>query len=626
MRSVAPPSNAVTSRPMAPRVLLVGEIGMRLEVEFIGAGLACTVAPTAAAGVGWMRQSPFPVVVVPATLPDMTGNAFARGLLQHFPDVIVLMYGGAIDDHLEPFVKDGRVVPVPEQTSISSVADYLRRRIASKAPAAIAAVEPPELEPIGPAPALSPKPGSVLPRAKTSAPVPVVMLQADDDADEQVKQATQQIVDLQARIGAAEWALGKEKQARADVDRALFDARDQLKRAQQTLQDTAQAGSAAQGAAAKAATDAIVRERDEAQAARDNAQRERDAIAAGRDAIANERDKFAAERDELRAQNDAKQNALDEVRASVLGLEAEREDLRRRVGAVSGQTSMLQAQLDDERIAHGQARGELDRLRADLVEIQKAASAAGDAKTRAAAETATARADLAEARAQTDALSVQLDAERRGRVADADTHKLALASLDVKVANHAEALRRVAVDLKAQMDETKSAKAETEAAKVRIKELEEGLASATASAQAAFEGNKLTDHDKRKLEARTTEMAREVEEAKRKAEEAREEMFQARQQRDDAELHNADLEIQIVDLKSALETTRTDLATAQTKITELATHVEELRTAGGRNNAELQAIESRLDAVTRDRDRALSALTDASRKLMELEDERQAAS
>ena len=107
---------------MAPRVLLVGEIGMRLEVDFIGAGLACTVAPTAAAGVGWMRQSPFPVVVVPPTLPDMQGNVFARGLLQHFPDVIVLMYGGAIDEHLEPFVKDGRVVPVPEQTSISSVA------------------------------------------------------------------------------------------------------------------------------------------------------------------------------------------------------------------------------------------------------------------------------------------------------------------------------------------------------------------------------------------------------------------------------------------------------------------------------------------------------------------------
>jgi chromosome segregation ATPase len=250
---------------------------------------------------------------------------------------------------------------------------------------------------------------------------------------------------------------------------------------------------------------------------------------------------------------------------------------------------------------------------------------------------ASAKADLAEARAQTDALSVQLDAERRGRVADADAHKAAIAALDVKVANHAEALRRVAVDLKTQMEETKAAKAETETAKARIKELEEALATAKASAQAAFEGNKLTDHDKRKLEARTTEMAREVEEAKRKAEEAREEMFQVRQLRDDAELHSADLEIQIVDLKSALDTTRADLtsaleaarkelATAHAKIAELAAQVEELRTSGGRNNAELQLLEGRLDAVTRERDRALSALTDASRKLMELEDERQQAS
>src|SRR5687767_5044574 len=137
---------------MAPRVLLVGEIGMRLEVDFIGAGLACTVAPTAAAGVGWMRQSPFPVVVVPPALPDMLGNVFARGLLQHFPDVIVLMFGGNIDEHLEAFVKDGRVVPVPEQTSISSVADYLKRRLASKSPLPSPS---PDAVPMGPAPVSS---------------------------------------------------------------------------------------------------------------------------------------------------------------------------------------------------------------------------------------------------------------------------------------------------------------------------------------------------------------------------------------------------------------------------------------------------------------------------------------
>lgn len=656
---------------MAPRVLLVGEIGTRLEVDFIGAGLACTVAPTAAAGVGWMRQSPFPVVVVPPTLPDMQGNVFARGLLQHFPDAIVLMYGGIIDEHLEPFVKDGRVVPVPEQTSISSVADYLRRRLASKSsspsmspsvspspspsPVAVDTGLPPGVTPLGPAPAsnvapsttLSPKPG--LPRAKTSAPVPVVMLQADDDAEEQAKQAAQQIVDLQARIGAAEWALGKEKQARADVDRALFETKEQLKAAQQALQEAAQQGSAqgaagAANAAAKAATEAIVRERDELQAARDNAQRERDAIAAGRDAIAQERDTFAAERDELKVQATSLQMALDDAREAARALEAERDDLGKRLGAVSGQVSMMQAQLDDERIAHGQARAELDKARADveklrqdLAEFHRETRNAIDAKTRAAAEAASARADLGDARAQMDALSAQLDGERRGRAADAEAHKAALAALDVKVANHAEALRRVAADLKTQMDESKVAKAESDAARTRIKELEEALAAAKASAQAALEGNKLTDHDKRKLEARTTEMAREVEEAKRKAEEAREEMFKARQLRDDAELHSADLEIQIVDLKEALEkqradltttleSTRAELAAAQQKISELSASVDELRTSGGRNNAELQLLEGRLDAVTRERDRALSALTDASRKLMELEDERQAAS
>ena len=39
-----------------------------------------------------------------------------------------------------------------------------------------------------------------------------------------------------------------------------------------------------------------------------------------------------------------------------------------------------------------------------------------------------------------------------------------------------------------------------------------------------------------------------------------------------------------------------------------------------REAADIQSLETRLDNVSRERDRAIAALTEASRKLMELED------
>src|SRR5688572_21608954 len=113
----------------APRVLLVGAVAARLEPELLAGGVSCIGASTAEAAVRRMRETKVDAVIVPEHLPDLAGNTFARGALQHFPDVFVVLMGGELDGKdLRAYAQVGRLLHLPPRTNGATLAAYLVRR------------------------------------------------------------------------------------------------------------------------------------------------------------------------------------------------------------------------------------------------------------------------------------------------------------------------------------------------------------------------------------------------------------------------------------------------------------------------------------------------------------------
>jgi hypothetical protein len=111
-----------------PTVLLVGDVGARMELDFVACGVTTSFAPTAAEAVTKMQVHAHPFVVVPARLPDMLGTDFARVLLLHFERTGVVLYGDDVDPNtVLQLARTSRLVHIPGTVPASSVVDFLLR-------------------------------------------------------------------------------------------------------------------------------------------------------------------------------------------------------------------------------------------------------------------------------------------------------------------------------------------------------------------------------------------------------------------------------------------------------------------------------------------------------------------
>ena len=117
--------------PAPPRVLIVGDIAPRLEMDFLAYGIDNTVANNAQDAVARLKGSPFDVCIVPARLADMTGIDFTIGLLRHFEQCFVVFLGTDVDPtEMGNLTRTGRVVQFPAQTDGMQIAEYLQKRSA----------------------------------------------------------------------------------------------------------------------------------------------------------------------------------------------------------------------------------------------------------------------------------------------------------------------------------------------------------------------------------------------------------------------------------------------------------------------------------------------------------------
>ncbi len=796
--------------PAAPHVLLVGDIGMRLEVDFVAVGIACTFAPTASHAVAWMRASRFTSVVVPPMLPDMAGPAFALGLSQHFPEVTVLLYGAEVDgDDLLALVQQGRVVPFPAHADGLALADYVVRRAAAYGGPTAPASDLPPLA-TQPVHALGHGGGASTPLSQIAAPppspsalaslsVPMGVLQAAAVAGPRPVSLQMDAQSPAAMAGLA--ALGHETTAlRTD----LAGAKRQVVELQSALDDAkGEVAVAAQELAAERAARGV-----EAEALRAEIEREKKARADlnrelfdARNRLKTrerERDEAGAERDQLRRDYDAAKKAQEELRAQVATSDDARRSVQDLLDARMAAAAELKKHVEDARAETERARQEGEQLKVDLAEVQKAAAGAEQIKSRAQGELAAAKKQLEQAtkqaagsgerasalddevlqlKADVDRLkgerqavdAVVLDHRARFEEADAERKKLRGDLADqtdarVEAEKNAQTLEatasRMATDLKTQTDQREKAQHELDDASSRIAELErsserdQGKLEALCDERDALRTEARTAQQTSaergaKLEAATADIARvasELEAAKAGHKSALEEIELRRRmatdeqkawddetrrmvaERDEARRVAADaqktlaavssslqtetLEKQVLGdavesaeqdataakaelaaLQKKLEATTAELALKETEKRKIAGELVALRVKGEKaahdhtatvketeaklaaaraeelaaakaeidrlqaelhqaledalpeveivvgapappvragmqsqeqspDSSEILRLETRLDAVTRERDRAILALTEASRKLMELEDER----
>lgn len=108
-------------------VLLVGDVGARLEPDFTRAGLMCALAYSASEAVARMKATHFPLVVVPPVLADMGGVDFIHGVLRHFDSSVVLCGNGVDALEVSALVNTGRVTHVPSGVDGQQIVNYVMR-------------------------------------------------------------------------------------------------------------------------------------------------------------------------------------------------------------------------------------------------------------------------------------------------------------------------------------------------------------------------------------------------------------------------------------------------------------------------------------------------------------------
>lgn len=141
-----------------PNTLIVGDIGLLLEMELSGFGFECDLAATGAEGVQAIGQRNFPLVIIATQLQDMSAVNFARSLLNHVQGTKVVLYGSGLSDaDQSSLTSTGRVFCVPTSVSGHEMGERLtdlaqRGEFSMSAPPSVASVSvgldgPPMLEP-----------------------------------------------------------------------------------------------------------------------------------------------------------------------------------------------------------------------------------------------------------------------------------------------------------------------------------------------------------------------------------------------------------------------------------------------------------------------------------------------
>jgi colicin import membrane protein len=505
--------------------LLIGEVGMHLEVHFIAHGLGSTYAPTASACVDQLKKRHFDFLVLPPTLPDSTPDMFSLWVLQHYNDVVVLLYRDEPEGEvLGTFAREGRFVRVPLSTQSSAVAQWITQSWTSKKPIAQAAAPLPRTgtqpKPIATAPprtGTSPRPisapslgplapevatsGQSSPWARTPAPTavaapampdiigkptagrapalmpipatPMAMPPADPFAAPSSTLVLSSRDMVTSREAAAERDLEQERMQRSILEQELAGLRDEV-------------------AKWKSERDAAVLNKSQ------NDNTKSDAIAA--------RDRMAASLREAEAARDLAQSHYKKA-----------EDARERTVV---EVRTMQRDLDI-------ARADVATLRTDYQSANREIATVREANTRLMLE------------AEQHLRELVAERERRESVEIARTGEQGTAAK--RIASLEEKLGAREGDVKGQAETiAKLEKARAVADKALVEEK-----SSTADEK------KLREHNQRKAEQRAAQLEKDLEVAEKKIAELRDEVYKSRQLRDDAEIQMTNLESEIVEARAA---------------------------------------------------------------------------
>jgi len=331
------------------QVLLVGEEGARLEVDLVPYGLSCVTVGNANDAVARLKVTAFPLVVVTAALPDMSGPAFVEGLLRHFDPATVVLFGDIEPGAAAQLQRSPKVALFPTHSDGAAIADFLFKRVGGSS-------VPPQAAPTGPQQVMGfPGPGSArgmfgdprgLPRSNTSPALSSSL-------------APSMAPSIAPSFAHNPWPAG----GAAQTQSPFFAELGQSQAAQQALSSTS--------APPSAAADRAVMDQLAAELAQANSELQvlRGRIgpteAAARDAT--ERASRAEhEAAQLRTEVDAaRRSAINQV-ADVMALSDEGEPIEAEMDDLKSRADMAESERDSATSQLNMVRAERDRLTSDL--------------------------------------------------------------------------------------------------------------------------------------------------------------------------------------------------------------------------------------------------------------------
>ncbi len=137
-------SSAAQASRGSPAVLVAGDAGPRLEMDFLAFGVDCVSAPSGAEAAQRLRATFYPFVVVPHLLQDMSGVDFVQSLLRHVEATTAILIGQEFDPSLvQSLVATGRVLHFANAADGISIAQYVAQHASKITPPASAAQSAP---------------------------------------------------------------------------------------------------------------------------------------------------------------------------------------------------------------------------------------------------------------------------------------------------------------------------------------------------------------------------------------------------------------------------------------------------------------------------------------------------
>ncbi|MFH1808933.1 MAG: hypothetical protein ABIJ09_09315 [Pseudomonadota bacterium] len=362
---------AGAERTGLPPVLIVGDIGLLLEMELSEHGFACELADTGTEAAQVLTQRALPLVIVSTSLMDMTGVDFTRSLLHHVPSTRVVLYGSGISEpDQQSLATTGRVFCVPATMSGQELgeklADMARRgdltRGATMPSGAAAAPQVPDAAP-PPAPIHLPAEGGAsaeledLRRRVREAEGALQQNQAETEKLRAENEAARQHVEQQNRqLADDQHKLEDAQRYVTDVNRQLEEGRQHLAGLEQQISELQQE---------------VVLERETAKRAEQRVL-ELEQLA----------EDDSASTDMFKTRISGLEEMLGETRRQVQSLEGERttarteaEELRARVAEITTQKAKLEQKQSDLTFDRDEARSEAQQLRSRVSELDDAVEA-----------------------------------------------------------------------------------------------------------------------------------------------------------------------------------------------------------------------------------------------------------